>query len=161
MNSVRRIVSYLLVAALGILLWNTWQKDHPPTVQAPMAEKTMASQTASNGFVPGSYSATQTAPQVKLVRVTQPTPSNTQGKAITVNTDLLKIVIDSHDGNIESAKLLKYPRSVKEKHNPMELLTSRSEEYYVAQANLTNTTKNGAPPPHHFFSGENTVYLGA
>ncbi|MCR3756435.1 MAG: membrane protein insertase YidC [Candidatus Westeberhardia cardiocondylae] len=65
---------------------------------------------------------------------------NKQGKLITIKTDVLSIIINTHGGDIEHAFLLTYPKKVNS-FDPFHLLKTSSHFVYQVQSGLIG--KNG------------------
>ncbi len=175
MNSVRRIISYVVVALLAVYLWNAWFKDYPPAPPSkPVAESQSGQQaggakgSSQGNFVPGAYSSKQEiAPKVPMgnggvAKKASPETKLSQdaGKkvkadgVITVRTDVIEYQISKSGGNVVAAYLLKYPLSLKDKSVPVQILSPTSKSLYVAQSGLTNL--NNKKPI--LFSSEKSSY---
>jgi len=138
MNQTRAFLlfAWLMVATL---LWMEWgkQRSAPPT---PTPAAATASTTAAPGTVPvpGAPNA-----GVPTVPGSQPAPATGQPTAVTVTTDVLKVVLDG--GTLRQADLLAYPQTGNESV-PVRLLASDPVNYFVAQSGWTTS---GAPAPTH------------
>lgn len=138
----KKISLYAALVVVALILWNAWQREYPPV--ANNTPTTQSQPTSSSSAVPTSNtnSASSTVPTVPSAHhvAKKITPSAAQGlysgQFIHVKTDVLDIVIDTHGGNIEQAKLLKYPKTLDSK-NSIELFNTGQDSLYVAQSGLT------------------------
>lgn len=159
--NIKRIILYVIVAALALILINAWFKDYPPQQEKaalPVSEQS-AKQGDNSTFSPTTYNP-ETSAQTKKTGTdkvkTQEVPA---GRIITVKTDVFDVNIDSNGGNIVSVKLPKYPVSVEEKNTPVTLLTTEPDQLYVAQSGLTNTGPNDQATVTQFSSAQKQYIL--
>ena len=167
MSSTR---SFLLAAfaMVGFLLWQAWQQDYAPrSVPSPEV-------ISSTNVTPGTTGATAN-PVVGPVPSTSadiPKPAGTPAPVATsaavepvasaaalikVETDVLRLSIDTRGGAIVQADLLAYPLAPENKTQPMRLLDDASASYFVAQTGLVSPT---SPAPDHraVFAAEKMSY---
>jgi len=154
----------LLIALLFIsyLLWTQWQQDY----DKPAGEILASTPTASTGnpaapAVPSTADVPSagTPPSTTPASVTD-APSTAPAAAaahVTVTTDLLRVEIDPHGGNVVIADLLAYPQQPKDFSHPVRLLDDRAATFFVAQSGLVSST--GAAPDHQAnFTAEKNDY---
>ena len=162
----------LLAISLGLILlliWQAWldfqhkrqeitttvQTDSAPSVpEAPTA--TGVQQTTDTGEVPQAPTATTTTSQTVGV----PTESSAleSVKRIKIQTDLMKVEIDTFGGDIREVKLLEYPIEVEMPDVPFRLLTDAAQGMLVAQSGLVGS---GGEFPNHKteFNAESDSYV--
>lgn len=120
----------LLVMGLflvSFLIFTQWQQDTNPNAQAQQQAQVAA--TASNGDVPASSNATNVV-----------TESTAKGKTITVQSDVLRLTIDTLGGDVIESDLLAY-NSELNLNTPFKLLEDNGKVTYIAQSGLVG--KNG------------------
>ncbi len=162
MSSTR---SFLLAAfaLVGFLLWQAWQQDYGPQA-LPAAE--VAATANTNGSVPATAGAVspiqQDIPQPAGVPVPGSVPAAAETVApaatlVQVQTDLLRLSIDTRGGAIVQADLLAYPLDPQDKTRPVRLLDDASASYFVAQTGLISSA---SPAPDHRanFAAEKTSF---
>lgn len=139
----KRTFLYLTLGLLGYMLWSQWQVEHAPPV-----EKTQVAQAQTKTVAdlpPTAVIANQQAQTP--VQAASSAEVATQSKIIKVNSDVLKLEIDTKGGNIIQASLPKYPVSVKERDIPVTILSSAPENFYISQSGLVGPagpdTKDG------------------
>lgn len=126
MNSNRSllVVGLLLVS---FLLFTQWQQDFNPEIQAQKQAQIQAQQ--QSGDVPAATSQTQNVAE-----------SNSKGKTITIESDVLRLTVDTLGGDVIDSDLLKHHAEL-HSNTPFELLQDNSKVLYVAQSGLIG--KNG------------------
>lgn len=128
MNSNRSllIMGLLLVS---FLIFTQWQQDFDPEIQA---QKQAAAQTQvanQSGDVPAS--SNQSSPILE---------QSAKGKTITLETDVLRLTVDTLGGDVIDSDLLKHNAELNS-DTPFELLQDNGKVLYVAQSGLVG--KNG------------------
>ncbi len=136
---IKRIVLYVALAVVAMMLWNAWQQDYGTQAKAPVentTQQTTPSALVNVPSVPNVASVTATGksrpsgPKTEASQV----PAN---RIITVTTDLLRVKIDKLGGNIIEAQLLKFPKKLNDKNDPVQILSDNPATYYTAQSGLT------------------------
>lgn len=150
MVDIKKAILYIIVALLGITLFNAWMRDYPAVLQ----KHSQSVNTESNGKIPtDDYTPfTFFTPGIvkKAKREAISTLNQEQvsgGQLVRVKTDVLELIINTQGGNIISAKLAKYPVSLEEQQTPIQILGYDIDHLYVAQSGLTNL--NGKVPIHY------------
>ncbi|HEY0229984.1 MAG TPA: membrane protein insertase YidC [Dokdonella sp.] len=154
----------LLIALLFIsyLLWMQWQQDYDKPAGEILASTPAASTgnsaapaPRSTADIPSAGAAPSTAAGVTDAPST--TTASTAAAHVVVTTDLLRVEIDPHGGNIVIADLLAYPQQPKDFAHPVRLLDDRAATFFVAQSGLVSST--GAAPDHQAnFTAEKNDY---
>lgn len=145
-NKTLKYVLYGIAAALGVLIINTWNRDYPQAT--PVNTHASTSLSAATNYIPepaSSESALTSASHPSVVAPVTASAATAPQTFITVTTDVLSIVINSDNGNIISAKLLKYPVSVTQKQTPVQILNADPDHIYASEFGLSNA---GAQPIH-------------
>lgn len=127
MNSNRSllIIGLLLVS---FLIFTQWQQDFDPAIQAQKQQQ--AQQVASqSGDVPASSNTSSPI-----------TEHSTKGKTITIESDVLRLTVDTLGGDVVDSDLLKFNAEL-HSNTPFELLQDGGKVLYVAQSGLVG--KNG------------------
>ena len=152
MNQTRvfLIFAWLMVATL---LWFEWSRDKAAPAQPAVAAQTATAPAGST--VPTATDAapatgTVPAAPVAVPGVTQ-TPRTGAPPRVTVNTDVLRLVLDG--GSVLQADLLHYPQSKTPGSGPVRLFSEDPQHFYTAESGWVS---NGSKAPdHHAFVPEN------
>lgn len=127
MNSNRSLLIIGLLI-LSFLMYMQWQQDFDPAFQAQ--KQAQAQQVASqSGDVPASSTASLPSDE-----------QATKGKTITVESDVLRLTVDTLGGDVVDSALLKFNAQLNS-NTPFELLQRNDKFVYIAQSGLLG--KNG------------------
>lgn len=128
MNSNRSllIMGLLLVS---FLIFTQWQQDFDPEIQAQKQAMAQTQVATQPGDVPAS-----TNPSSPI------SEQSTKGKTITLETDVLRLTVDTLGGDVIDSDLLKHNAQLNS-DMPFELLQDNGKVLYVAQSGLVG--KNG------------------
>lgn len=166
--STRKLVLYFVLVLLGVIIWNTWNKQFPPPIikraEQQQTQQQQSQPRSANNFAPDTYSPGSTTNSVQKQSTNQQTMTEQQhdyGNLIRVKTDVLQLAISPVGGNIVSAKLLQYPVSLQEKNTPIQILKTQSEHLYIAQSGLTNTADHMGKADIHYQSASSDYQLGS
>lgn len=128
-----RIVLYVIFAYFASQLWITWQQEQQITQQ--IAEQTVAAQAPAKDLPTIQTTASghsQTEPlvaneQAQLVPIE---------RLVWIETDVLRLAIDTQGGNVVRTELLKFPESHHKPDEPVRILTDDPTNLYIAQSGL-------------------------
>lgn len=144
----QKIILWMAIAAVSVMLMNEWQmfKDE----RTPKVEVT-ASQSATANTSMAIDEATSDIPKVSLPNaenITEETVQAISNELITVETDLLKVIIDTNGGDIIEVDLFEHKQDVKSKE-VFRLLEQNNIRTYIAQSGLIgpNGTDTSAERP--------------
>ncbi len=160
MNQTR---TFLLFAwcAVAFLLFMEWSKigstasvpeNNTPTASAANP----ANNTGVSSAVPNAPSVASVANAVPKIGSDTPNTSTTS-QAVSVETDVLKLKIDTRGASIISSELLKYPVEKKAGSPNVVLQDTKPADFFVAQSGLLSAaeTKKNAPSHEAVFRLEN------
>lgn len=147
-----RFVLILSLAMVSFMLWEAWQRDYgaPARAAARPGDEVPAPPAATDSGVPA-LPSNSGGPASGF---DAPRPAETERELITVETDVLRLKIDS-GGAIVFAELLNYPVSLEEGANPVVLLDQSTSLFHVIQSGLIGTD---APSHEHQFSSPRKAY---
>lgn len=138
MYESRRLMAYLALMAVGFMLWNAWQHDHPladvVVSAAPATPSSLVPQiTEQAKTTDGSASPHHSALPTKADEFGGTVPSS---RLVTIENDVLRLVVDKRGGNFVKAYLKQYPTE-KNGKQPVQILTNETEHLYMAQSGMT------------------------
>lgn len=147
-----RFVLVLSLAMVSFMLWEAWQRDYgaPARAAARPGDEVPATPAATDSGVPA-LPSNSGGPASGF---DAPRPAETERELITVETDVLRLKIDS-GGAIVFAELLNYPVSLEEGAKPVVLLDQSTSLFHVIQSGLIGTD---APSHEHQFSSPRKAY---
>ena len=177
----QRLFLILMLGMISVMMYFEWQKDYGPQPQTEITQsgttgsdlpQTAPSQTSiiDEGMpVPQSGPSVSAAPTPSTA--TTGTSTTSLGKIITVETDVMRVQIDTQGGSVKVVDLVKYPVSVDEPDHAFRLMDVSKERNFNAQ-NGFHISKNDSqlramtPTPktvyvtaqdHYSMDGENLV----
>ena len=147
-----RFVLVLSLAMVSFMLWEAWQRDYGPPARAAArpGDGAPATPPTTDSGVP----ALPSNPGGQAPGFDAPSPAETEQELITVETDVLRLKIDS-GGTLVFAELLNYPVSLEEGAKPIVLLDQSTSLFHVIQSGLIGTD---APSHEHQFSSPRKAY---
>ena len=137
---------------VSFMLWEAWQRDYGPPARAAArpGDGAPATPAATDSGIP----ALPASPGGQAPDFDAPSPAETERELITVETDVLRLKIDS-GGTLVFAELLNYPVSLEEGAKPIVLLDQSTSLFHVIQSGLIGTD---APSHEHQFSSPRKTY---
>jgi YidC/Oxa1 family membrane protein insertase len=139
--NIRKMVLYAALGIVLFLLWTEWTKEFSPkpAAQAVQQTATSASQTVNN--VPSNNNA-QIIPATATQQQIPGTSTTPADRIINVHTDVLNVAIDTMGGNVVRAALPKYPATIKNPNEPIQILSDDPTKLYEAQSGILGVNNN-------------------
>ena len=152
----QRLILFVALSFVVLLLWQAWVEDYGPVPQetatpvqgdgAPRAGAPGAEDIPAPAAAPGEPAVA--VPDTELLE---------SGQVVEVETDLLKVRIDTVGGDLREADLLAYPATMAPDSPPFRLLNDDPQNLFVMQSGLR--ASEGAEPTHHAsYSSEQRQY---
>ena len=159
--SQKQLILYVIAAIIGVFLYNSWVQEYGSPWNSSSSVTSTATQAtqAANGkssedtpYTPESYAPNSvTSDHVASVKA-QPL---TQGSYITVKTDVLSVQINSSGGDVVGVSLLKYPISLDQPDQFVQLLSPQSDKLAISQSGISSSQSTVKPIQ---FRAEQTSY---
>jgi YidC/Oxa1 family membrane protein insertase len=138
-----RFTLYAVLAAVMFLIWQAWQED-TAKLEPAVAQTTTVTEPAVGSDLPSLDAPALTPPPPGEIR--QPTPVIASSERIIVETDLFSGEIDTLGGDLRRLALRKYAISTDLPNSPVQLLSDRDGQFYIAQNGLVAAS---GPAPDH------------
>jgi YidC/Oxa1 family membrane protein insertase len=138
-----RFTLYAVLAAVMFLIWQAWQED-TAKLEPAVAQTTTVTEPAVGSDLPSLDAPALTPPPPGEIR--QPTPVIASSERIIVETDLFSGEIDTLGGDLRRLALRKYAISTDLPNSPVQLLSDRDGQFYIAQNGLVAANN---PAPDH------------
>ncbi|MDH3387908.1 MAG: membrane protein insertase YidC [Gammaproteobacteria bacterium] len=143
-----------LIAALifvGMLMWQQWQADYGPQ-PASSTESPTTGETSAVPQEPISADLPELASEVGSVASgasggEQTVAATQTQRLLKVDTDVLQALIDTRGAVVRSLKLKKYPTSLEQPNDWLELVHNDSDSLHILQSGLR--TKDERAPTHY------------
>ncbi len=163
MNNQRFILIGGLVLIM-MLIYQQWQVDYNPSYrQNQEANQNTTNVIDSNGVSQTVENKNSDLPVAVPSNITSEIKAESphsvgSSQIVTVETDLLKLKIDSVGGTIKFSELLKYPKTLDENSPNVKLFNIDADNYYIAQSGLRSSNNVDLPNHYSQFSIESTHY---
>jgi YidC/Oxa1 family membrane protein insertase len=148
-----RLFLFAALVFVGMLLWQQWQADYgPQPVSSNEVEVTPnggvdTAQIPTDDLPEQADELGQSASQASSSTGEQAAVESQSAQLVQVDTDVIRVMIDTRGGVIRSLKLKKYPTSLEQPDDWLELVHSDSDSVYIVQSGLRN--KENKAPTHH------------
>jgi len=159
----QRFFLFIALSIILFLLWDAWQKEFAPqpvptvvgsqTNIASPTSSTRAADIPEGADVPAVITTPGNVPRAEQLSAL-PT-----SKEIIVETDLLRVVINTTGGDVRRVDLLNYPVDIKEPETAFRLFNDEADDIFMAQSGFASkkARENSlTQAPNHY-----TVYAAA
>ena len=157
-----RLFLFAALIFVGMLMYQQWQADYGPQ-PAPVGE----AEISDGGVSPTPTIETDDLPeQADSISVPVESSSSDGGDTTTqvavqqllrIDTDVVQALIDTRGGVLRSLKLKKYPTSLEQPEDWLELVHSESNSAHILQSGLRNKQER-APTHHSIYQAEQLEY---
>ncbi|MCH8177738.1 MAG: membrane protein insertase YidC, partial [Proteobacteria bacterium] len=144
-----RLFLFAALVFVGVLMWQQWQIDYGPQSAAPVE---IRGEPGQPQLAEDILQYEDLPEQADGVRGTGEAPSEPAAvlateEQVLVETDVIRAIIDTRGGVIRSLKLKKYPVSLEQPDEGLELIHSDINSLHIIQSGLRNRTDTA--PTHH------------
>ena len=150
----QRLFLFVALSFVVLLIWQAWMEDYGP---APQEAATPAATEAA--ALPDTGADLPVAPVDKTVTDSAIPEEITLATAreIVVETDLMRVVINTNGGDLRRTDLLAYPATTEPDSDSFRLLNDSLPNLFIVQSGLR--TPDGEEPTHHaVFSADRTSF---
>jgi YidC/Oxa1 family membrane protein insertase len=155
MNDIRRTILWVIFGFSIVLLWDQWQVHNgrkatffPGSVQTTPAASPAAPSSSVPTGVPASVNSSAGVAQVpgSPLPLASSAPA-VQREKVTIQTDVLKLTLDSEGGSVVKAEFIKH-LDMFDKAKNFVLLDDNKDRVYLAQTGLIAGEAGGSFPTH-------------
>ena len=148
-----RLFLFAALVFVGMLMWQQWQADYGPQPQ-PTSQRESLPGGGQDGVQAGIEDLPELAEGVPReagagagAATSSADATQASAQLIQVDTDVIRVKIDTRGGVIRSLQLKKYPTSLEQPDDWLELVHSDSDSLHILQSGLRN--KASTAPTHH------------
>jgi YidC/Oxa1 family membrane protein insertase len=147
----QRTILWALFAAMIFLTWSKWQADHAPAIDIAQ----MAADPESAAVLPPSPAAVPSVDELPVMIDSSAAPTQATTPSIetavpeqfvSIETDVLDLLVSKTGGTLVSAALKKYPKHKDEPNIPVQFLHNEKDSLYLLVSGLMDSTRGG--PTH-------------
>ena len=154
----QRLLLFVALSLVLMLLFGAWQEHNAPAPAAPQATaQSPVDETAPAvaPSIPADQPAALPAEKPAVAETSDKSMAST-GQYISVETDVLRVTINTAGGEVSRAALLQYPWSLDDPE-PVQLLDDRLPNLFIAQSGLVGNGVS-APDHHAVYQAKQTEY---
>jgi len=157
-----RLFLFAALIFVGMLLYQQWQADYGPR-PAPVGEVETVEGVDGQAVIEmddlpeQADSLTRGATDSTAASNQGETPTTEVQQLLRVDTDVVQAVIDTRGGVLRSVKLKKYPTSLEQPNDWLELVHSDQNSAHILQSGLRNKQEK-APTHHSVYQAERLEY---
>ncbi|WP_069471719.1 membrane protein insertase YidC [Candidatus Marithrix sp. Canyon 246] len=156
-----RLILIIGLAMVSLMMYQEWQQDYGSTVTSKQNSPTIdsAGKEATVGNSSLDLELPQTPNSVKMSSVDLPSAQQrvlTSDSRIYIETDTLKVELDTKGGDVRAVDLVKYPIDVNKPENPFRLMNDKLPNLFVAQSGLL--PKENAPTHQAIYTSTQKNY---
>ncbi len=154
----QRLLLFVALSLVLMLLFSAWQSQNAPV---PAEQQATAQNPADPTAPPAAPALPADVPTAlpaegPAVAEASTAPVATAGEYILVETDVLRVELNTAGGEVSRAALLQYPWSLDDPE-PVQLLDNRLPNLFIAQSGLVGSGVS-APDHHALYQAEKTEY---
>ncbi len=154
----QRLLLFVALSLVLMLLFSAWQSQNAPV---PAEQQATAQNPADPTAPPAAPALPADVPTAlpaegPAVAEASTAPVATVGEYILVETDVLRVELNTAGGEVSRAALLQYPWSLDDPE-PVQLLDNRLPNLFIAQSGLVGSGVS-APDHHALYQAEKTEY---
>ncbi len=156
----RRLILFFALALVSVMLWQAWQRDYGQPAQQTAGDQIVTDETGAVVPTIASDSGIPSAP-VQQTEAGSAAPVTSQaptGQIIKVETDLLRLTIDTRGGTVRELFLKDYSVSSKDQEDKFQLFKPDTPDLFVAQTGLIGKDPASAPTHEALFQAPQTQY---
>ena len=158
-----RLFLFAALVFVGMLIWQQWQADYGPQPQPARQTELSGADTQS-----GTQTLVDDLPELADTVAPNGAASTDANAAadpgavaavqlVTVDTDVIRVLIDTRGGVVRSLKLKQYPTSLEQPDDWLELVHSDVDSSHILQSGLRNKAST-APTHHSIYRVDQTEY---
>ena len=157
-----RLFLFAALVFVGMLLYQQWQADYgprPASVSQTQTAEAVDGQAAIeiDDLPEQADSVTSSAVDATASSNLQETQAAEARQLLRIDTDVVQAVIDTRGGVLRSVKLKKYPTSLEQPDDWLELVHSDQNSAHILQSGLRNK-QDSAPTHHSIYQAEQLEY---
>jgi YidC/Oxa1 family membrane protein insertase len=118
------------------MLWQSWVEYSSPEQPVQISRDNVTTDNIDKGVIPETPSFSSDAPAMSQDTLTSTVSKAPEGEAVMVETDLLKVEINTYGAGLNKVWLKDYSVDIDHPDDLFQLMSDRGEEIYMAQGGL-------------------------
>lgn len=132
----QRLILFVVLGFLFLMLWQSWVEYSSPDKPAQISQNNVAGEIVEAGSVPETPAISSEAPELTQGSASHSSNMGPKGEAVVVETDTLKLEINTLGAGINKAWLKKYTVDIDHPDELFQLMNDAGENISMAQGGL-------------------------
>jgi YidC/Oxa1 family membrane protein insertase len=154
----QRLILFVVLGFLFLMLWQSWvEYSSPPQPTQISRDNKVNGDIADKGTIPETPTITSDSPTLGLDSASQALNQTAKGESVLVETDTLKVELNTNGAGINKVWLKKYSVDIDHPDELFQLMNDTGEDIYMAQGGLL--VQNREFPTHKtLYTSSNKSY---
>jgi YidC/Oxa1 family membrane protein insertase len=154
----QRLILFVVLGFLFLMLWQSWvEYSSPPQPTQISRDNKVNGDIADKGTIPETPTITSDSPTLGLDSASQALNQTAKGEPVLVETDTLKVELNTNGAGINKVWLKKYSVDIDHPDELFQLMNDTGEDIYMAQGGLL--VQNREFPTHKtLYTSSNKSY---
>ena len=154
----QRLIHFVVLGFLFLMLWQSWvEYSSPPQPTQISRDNKVNGDIADKGTIPETPTITSDSPTLGLDSASQALNQTAKGEPVLVETDTLKVELNTNGAGINKVWLKKYSVDIDHPDELFQLMNDTGEDIYMAQGGLL--VQNREFPTHKtLYTSSNKSY---
>jgi YidC/Oxa1 family membrane protein insertase len=154
----QRLILFVVLGFLFLMLWQSWvEYSSPPQPTQISRDNKVNGDIADIGTIPETPTITSDSPTLRQDSASQALNQTAKGEPVLVETDTLKVELNTNGAGINKAWLKKYSVDIDHPDELFQLMNDTGEDIYMAQGGLL--VQNREFPTHKtLYTSSNKSY---
>ncbi len=132
----QRLILFVVLGFLFLMLWQSWVEYSSPEQPVQISRDTVSTDEIDKGVIPETPSFSSDAPAVSEDTLRPSLSKGAEGEVVLVETDLLKVEINTYGAGLNKVWLKKYTVDIDHPDDLFQLMNDQGQEIYMAQGGL-------------------------
>jgi len=133
----QKLILFVVLGLLSLMLWQSWvEYNSPPQQPVQIEGKTVAGKVLDKGAIPATPEMSPESPAPVTATTEVLSNSARSGEALTIETDLLKVELNTYGAGVNKVWLRKYTVDIDHPDELFQLMSDTGKDIYTAQGGL-------------------------
>jgi len=132
----QKLILFVVLGLLSLMLWQSWVEYNAPQQTAQKEGNTATEQTLEKGAIPATPKTSSEAPAPSSATTELLSKPVRTGEAVTIETDLLKVELNTYGAGVNKVWLRKYTVDIDHPDELFQLMRDTGKNIYIAQGGL-------------------------
>jgi len=132
----QRLILFVVLGLLSLMLWQSWVEYNAPQQPVQIEQEKSTREVLDTGAIPATPETVSEAPAPLSTKTELMTNPARAGEAVTIETDLLKVELNTYGAGVNKVWLRKYTIDIDHPDELFQLMNDTGKDIYTAQGGL-------------------------